>query len=397
MLLTSVNLLSSRTAPSMSPTPQPPPETTTMRPCSGRPSARRACKRTARPEEVGRDQRTHEAHAALPGDPLDRRHRLAVHHQVHVDPGLRPEEQARQVGDRRHRRAVDHFGAPQPRQHDRHGRVGGDDHVGVVLGDAPSQRARAQQPQQPARKPADRRDVLEQPVDERVRPRHQAQLHAIAVLDHRPQHPPHRGEAVDDRDLGLLGRVLDLIGQRPRGGGMTLADVGGQDQDTARAGGIRNRVCGFAVSTTSHRSNLVPRAGRAAQMHAHSRIAPGEHGDSYRVLSTPKPCRSPRRNNGRVQATTPLTGLPRRARESAGGRRHRRLGAIAGLDRARCAGSARSACSACSRASCSSPRAPRAARRNTFPRAAGAGRAGWRARSRASAWASARTASRRSR
>ena len=203
--------------------------------------------RTARPEEIGRDQRAHEAHAALPGDPLDRRHRLAVHHQVHVDPGLRPEEQARQVGDRRHRGAVDHFGAPQPREHDRDRRVGGDDHVGVVFGDAPRQRARAQQPQQPARKPANRRDVLEQPVDERVRPRHQAQLHAIAVLDHGPQHPSHRREAVDDRDLGLLGRVLDLIGQRPRGRGMTLADVGGQDQDAARAGGIRNRVCGFAV------------------------------------------------------------------------------------------------------------------------------------------------------
>ena len=41
MLLTSGTAVNSRTAPLMSPTPQPPPETTTMRPCSGRPSARR--------------------------------------------------------------------------------------------------------------------------------------------------------------------------------------------------------------------------------------------------------------------------------------------------------------------------------------------------------------------
>ena len=42
MLLTSGTAVNSRTAPVMSPTPQPPPETTTKRPCSGRPSARRA-------------------------------------------------------------------------------------------------------------------------------------------------------------------------------------------------------------------------------------------------------------------------------------------------------------------------------------------------------------------
>ena len=41
MLLTSATRVNSRTAPAMSPTPQPPPETTTMRPCSGSPSARR--------------------------------------------------------------------------------------------------------------------------------------------------------------------------------------------------------------------------------------------------------------------------------------------------------------------------------------------------------------------
>ena len=181
--------------------------------------------RAAGTEEIGRYQRAHQAHAALPGDALDRGHRLAIHHQVHVDPWLRPEEQAREVGDRRHRGAVHDFPAAQPRQHDRHGRVRRDDHVGVVLGDVTCQRARAKEIQQPARQPADRQHVLEQPVHERVRPRHQAQLHAVAILDHGAQHPPHRGEAVDDRNLRLLGRVLDLVGERPRGRGMTLAHI----------------------------------------------------------------------------------------------------------------------------------------------------------------------------
>ena len=42
MLLTSGAATNSRTAPLMSPTPQPPPDTTTTRPASGSPSARRA-------------------------------------------------------------------------------------------------------------------------------------------------------------------------------------------------------------------------------------------------------------------------------------------------------------------------------------------------------------------
>ena len=41
MLVTSFTCVNSRTAPEMSPTPQPPPETTTIRPSFGRPSASR--------------------------------------------------------------------------------------------------------------------------------------------------------------------------------------------------------------------------------------------------------------------------------------------------------------------------------------------------------------------
>ena len=75
MLLTSVNSLSSRTAPSMSPTPQPPPETTTMRPCSGRPSARRACSGQRGPrksaEISGRTRRTLPSPAIRSTDGID--------------------------------------------------------------------------------------------------------------------------------------------------------------------------------------------------------------------------------------------------------------------------------------------------------------------------------------
>ena len=46
-------------------------------------------------------------------------------------------------------------------------------------------------------------------------------------------------------------RSLDLVGQRPGGGGVTLADVGGQDQYAARPGAAargcdlrwRRRMC----------------------------------------------------------------------------------------------------------------------------------------------------------
>jgi hypothetical protein len=192
--------------------------------------------RAARLQELGGDQRTHEARGALPGDALDRGHRLAVHHEVHVDPGLRPEEETRQVGDRGHGGAAHGAGAAQPREHDGDRGVGRDDHVGFVLGDAARERPGAEQAQLPAGEPADGGHALQQPVDERVAPRQEAQLHAVAVLHDLAQHAPHRGEAVDHRDLGLLGGGFDLLGQRARGGRMALADVGRQNQHAAWAG-----------------------------------------------------------------------------------------------------------------------------------------------------------------
>ena len=151
----------------------------------GEPQRAPCGKRTARLQELRCDQRPHEPHAALSGDALHGGQRLAVGDDVHVDPGLGPEEEPRQVGDGGNRGAPHGTSAPQAREHDRNGRVGGHDDVGVVFGDAASERARAEQAQQPAREHAHRHDVVQQPVDDRVAPGHESELDAIAVLHHR--------------------------------------------------------------------------------------------------------------------------------------------------------------------------------------------------------------------
>ncbi len=261
MLVTSGVRTNSRTAPAMSPTPQPPPETSTMRPVLGQPELAPRLGRAARLEELGRDQRAHEPHAALAGDALDRRHRLAVHDEVHVDPGLRPEEQARQVGDRRDRRAGDLAAPPQPRQHDRHRRICGDDDVGFVFADRAGERARAERAEQPPRHPAHRQHVLEQPVDDRVAPRHHAELDAVSVLDHRAQHAAHRVESVDHRHLGLFGRGLDLLRHRAGRRGVPLADVGGQDQHALRAVLLAEQAKVALAFVPSHHRNCTPHRG----------------------------------------------------------------------------------------------------------------------------------------
>ena len=220
-----------------------------MRPSSGRPRARRASVGAAGFEELRRDQRPHQLHAAGARNPLDRLKRLAVHHEVHVDPRLRPEEQAGQVGDGCDGHAVDFAPRAQTGEDHRDGRVGRDDHVRVVFGDRPGQRARAEHAEQPPRQQPEGQDVLEHPVDERVCPGEEAELDAVAILDDRAQHPSHRVETVDDRDLGVLRRGLDLLGEGACGRGMTLAHIGREDQDTSPAGDLAQ---GTLAVTASH-------------------------------------------------------------------------------------------------------------------------------------------------
>ena len=69
------------------------------------------------------------------------------------------------------------------------------------------------------------------------------------------------------------GELLDLFGQRPRRGGVTLAHVGGQDQDTAGPG--TRCESGFAVATSHIEKPRPTTGGRCpARMRAHGRKAP---------------------------------------------------------------------------------------------------------------------------
>ncbi len=236
MLETSGTRQSSRTAPSTSPTPQPPPETTTMRPSAGSPSARRASsgQRGSRnsAEISGRTRRAEPAPAMRSTEGIDSPY---ITRCMSIPGCAQKKRPVRSVMVATVGQAHG-AGAAQPREHDGDRGVGRDDHVGLVLGDAARERPGAEQAQLPAGQPADGGHALQQPVDERVAPRQEAQLYAVTVLDDLAQHAPHRGEAVDHLDLGLLGGGFDLLGQRTGRGGVALADVGGEDQDTAWAG-----------------------------------------------------------------------------------------------------------------------------------------------------------------
>ena len=240
---------------------------------------------------------------------------------MHVDPRLRPEEQAGQVGDRGHRRALHLAGAAQAREHDRHGRIGRHDDVGVVFGDRACERPRAEQAQQPRGQRAYRRDVVEQAVDDRVGPRDEAQLHAVAVLDDRFEQPAHRRQPVDDRDLGGLRRVLELRGQRAGSGRVPLADVGREDQNTTRPWGPAR--CRFAAAKSHLRKAARPVAGawhaahtytvrtpRARAFAAAFRFYIGHHTPARALDVTMSRCRPPR----------PCRARPSRAHRRADGR-----------------------------------------------------------------------------
>ena len=312
-------------------------------------------------------------------------HRLAVHHEVHVDPGLGPEEQAGEVGDRGDRRARHLAAAAQAREHDGDRRVGGDDHVGLVFGDRARQRARAEAGTAAGARTSGRarraRAASRRPCRSRGR--------TAAARGSRPRRPgaaaAHRGEPVDDGHLGRLRGGLDLLAQRACGRGVALADVGGEDQDALRRPGVRRRACGGACRCGVR---MTVRAARAAAV----RLAPTSYAREtppagawllYRDLSGPvgRLRRAGRRNNGHhagrappypaAGARRPRRATPRlrRPRERARRAALRALGALGLL------GVLASVLLLCAGAA--------GRPRRTCRRAAAAGRAGWRGRSRA--------------
>ena len=110
-----------------------------------------------------------------------------------------------------------------------------------MLGDPARERPRAEPAQKRAREHAHREDVVEQPVDDRVAPGHELELDAVAVLHDGAQHAAHRRQPVDHGHLRVLRRLFDLAGERACCGGVSLADVGAEDQDAAP--GARVRAC----------------------------------------------------------------------------------------------------------------------------------------------------------
>ena len=251
MLLTSGTLMNSRTAPAMSPTPQPPPETTTTRPSSGRPSARRAVERAARLQELGRDQRAHELHAA-------RARRCARPSGIDSPYITRCMSMPGWAQKNRPVRSVIVATVGQLTSPVRRSRASTTVTAGYVETTTSGScsaivRASGREPkqaQQPAREHADGQHVLEQPVDERVGPREEAQLHAVAVLDDRPQHGAHRGEAVDDGDLGVLRRSSGSArpAPAPRRRGPRRRRRRGSGRGVAPPGPARGVCCGGGVA-----------------------------------------------------------------------------------------------------------------------------------------------------
>ena len=224
--------------------------------------------------------------------------------------------------------------AAQARQHDGDRGIGGDDDVGVVRADRARQRARSEQAQQAPGDHAHRRDVLEHPVDDRVGPRQEAQLHAVAVLDDGTQQRAHRGETVDDGDLRRLRGGLDLLRQRARGGRVTLADVGREHEYPLRARGPGVGAFAFA---RRHRSLRRPPGGGMVQACAHAEVPRRAWLWTQASGARVDTCLPAQRNNERVGSHNPDTW------RAHGRPRARRRGRRAGPARAGARRSARSA------------------------------------------------------
>ena len=101
------------------------------------------------------------------------------------------------------------------------------------------QAAAADQVHQRAGQPAGRREVHDQPVLEVVEEGEAPEEDLGAVADDAGDERPHRVEAVDDLDLGVGPLGSDPSGKHAGGRVVTLADVGGDDQDPRGPGHAR--------------------------------------------------------------------------------------------------------------------------------------------------------------
>ncbi len=173
------------------------------------------------------------------------------------------------------------------------------------------QRARAEQAQQPAHEHAHGRDLLEQPVDDRVGPREEAQLHAVAVLDDRAQQRPIAARpsmtvtsaCCGEPRAARPGRARPRRGPRRRrrtGSGRGAARGG----DPKPGGLVRWCVCDVAYGSFAR-----PRSGRLCAGTSTcagtpaGRARTGCQHDS--VPGTLDACARGRRNNGRSRPPTP--------------------------------------------------------------------------------------------
>ena len=239
-----------RVAPTRSPTPQPPPETAITLPSAGSPSARRASARERAARNAGEvgglAQRTLPGPAICSTSSID----SGWVTKCRSIPGCAQKLQPGEVGDRRVAGDVEPALAAQLAEHRGHAGIGRDDQVRVVRADQPHQPAAPERRQQPLGEPARRREVHEQPVLEVEQPRHPAEHERRVLAQHLGQDRPHRGQAVDDRDLGVGVLVVELAGDRAGRQIVALADVGRDDQHLARLASASGSPAGITAASS---------------------------------------------------------------------------------------------------------------------------------------------------
>ena len=262
------------TAPSRSPTAQPPPETTASLGSAGRSRRRRASSRSTGTRKSGELRPRTATTSVLAGDPAHLLGRLGMRDQVEVDARVRPVAKRRQVGDRRHGGHPQASSPAQAAEHVGDARIGGHHHVGPLGLDQAHQSARADQIDKPAGYPApgpEHRDEPELEVEEAVAP---LGVERRALDDDLRQQAAHGLEAVRDSNLGARRLGPQLVREHPRRQVVALADRGREDQHPRRrhgaghpsgASGRRRSAMSLTKgSAPAEQAEVTARGGRVA-------------------------------------------------------------------------------------------------------------------------------------